>query len=409
MLDYFLVMLLGFLGSFGHCIGMCGPLTAAFSIAQGQAITPTLWRSLVFHSLLNLGRLISYTLVGAGIGAIGSVLMAGGQFAGIDSPFRQGITFITGIVLIWMGLMQVLPKGLPNLPFLHPLKQAGLHQRLNTAMMRLSAHSHSLTPVLLGMTWGLIPCGFLYAAQIKAAATGNLWTGAATMLAFGLGTVPSMLGIGLSTSRMSLDRRGQLFRMGGWVMLTIGILTLLRTSEMVDYTGHGALLLLMLTLVARPLSRVWPWLLTYRRGLGVGGFILSFAHATHMLDHTFDWTLDTLPYLLPLQQIGIWTGMIALVSLIPLALSSFDASVRYLGHYWHKLHLLVLPAFFLVVIHTALLGSHYLGALDDNEIAHKIQTGVLILGAAGVFLMRWRRIWLIFNLENVYGSSRSFD
>ena len=174
---------------------------------------------------------MSYTLVGAGIGAIGSVLMAGGQFAGIDSLLRQGITLLTGIVLIWMGLMQVLPKGLPNLPFLHPLKQAGLHQRLNTAMMRLSAHSHSLTPILLGMTWGLIPCGFLYAAQIKAAATGNLWTGAATMLAFGLGTVPSMLGIGLSTSRMSRDRRGQLFRMGGWVMLTIGILTLLRTSD----------------------------------------------------------------------------------------------------------------------------------------------------------------------------------
>ncbi len=409
MLDYFLIVLLGFLGSFGHCIGMCGPITVAFALAQSQSTPKSIWRSLIFHSLLNLGRIASYTLVGAGIGALGSVLMAGGQLAGIDSVLRQIVTCLTGIGLIWMGLVQILPHGLPNLPIWHPFKQVRLHDRLNHAMMSLSTRSTGFTPLLLGMTWGLIPCGFLYAAQIKAAATGNLWAGAATMGAFGLGTVPAMLGIGMSATHLSRDRRSQLFRMGGWVMLIIGISTLLRTSDMVDYTGHAALLLLALALVARPLSQVVPWLLAYRRALGVGGFILAIAHMTHMLGHSFDWTLDALPYLLPTQQVGIWAGFAALVGMTPLALTSFDAAVAYLGRYWRKLHLLVLPAFLLVVMHTILLGSHYLGALTDRAIEHQVHTGVLLLATVAVLAIRWRRIWSLFKLAQMYGSIRSIE
>jgi uncharacterized protein len=405
MLDLWLMTLLGFLGSFGHCIGMCGPLTVAFSLSQHSATPATVWRSLQFHTLLNLGRIISYALVGAGIGALGSVLIAGGQFAGIDSLLRRGLAIFTGSMLIWMGLAQVAPNLLPNLFFLHPFKQGGLHQRLNGAMQQLSERSHPLTPVLLGITWGLIPCGFLYAAQIKAAATGDLLKGATTMLAFGLGTLPSMLGIGLSTAGMSANRRSQLFRMGGWVMLTIGILTLLRSSEMVDYTGHAALILLMLALVARPLSRVWPWLLVYRRALGVGSFLVSLMHTAHMLDHAFSWHLDSVQFLLPSQQIGAWTGMLALVLMTPVALTSFDTIVQRLGKYWRWLHKLAIPVLILAVIHTVLMGSHYLGNLNW-AIANQLQTGVLIALAAGVFLIRWRWIWSLLSLEKFYVSSR---
>jgi uncharacterized protein len=405
MLDLWLMTLLGFLGSFGHCIGMCGPLTIAFSLSQHSAVPATIWRSLQFHTLLNLGRIMSYALVGAGIGALGSVLIAGGQFAGIDSLLRRGLAIFTGSVLIWMGLAQVAPNLLPKLFFLHPFKQGGLHQRLNGAMQQLSERSHPLTPVLLGITWGLIPCGFLYAAQIKAAATGDLLKGATTMLAFGLGTLPSMLAFGLSTAGMSANRRSQLFRMGGWVMLTIGILTLLRSSEMVDYTGHAALILLMLALVARPLSRVWPWLLVYRRALGVGSFLVSLMHTAHMLDHAFSWHLDSVQFLLPSQQIGAWTGMLALVLMTPVALTSFDTIVQRLGKYWRWLHKLAIPVLILVVIHTVLMGSHYLGNLDW-AIANQLQAGVLIALAAGVFLIRWRWIWSLLSLEKFYVSSR---
>lgn len=405
MLDYALVMLLGFLGSFGHCIGMCGPLTAAFSLAQGQSATPTVWRSLLFHGLLNIGRMTSYALVGGAIGVLGSVLIAGGQFSGIDSLLRRGIALFTGSLLIWMGLIQVAPALLPKIPFLHPMRPMRLHQRLNAAMTKLAVRSHPLTPFLLGIAWGLIPCGFLYAAQLKATATGDLWKGAATMLAFGLGTLPSMMGIGLSTARLSADRRSQLFRMGGWVMIAIGSLTLLRTSEMVDYNGHAALILLILALVARPLSRLLPGLMRYRRALGVGAFILSLAHTVYMLDHTFAWHLEAIPFLLPLQQVGVWAGITAMGLMIPLALTSFDSLAHRLGPYWHQIHKLASFTLVMAVIHAVLIGSHYLGNIEW-AIANKVCTGFLILCTVVVFLVRWRWIWFMVSLEKFYVSSR---
>jgi sulfite exporter TauE/SafE len=389
MLDWLLVMALGFLGSFGHCVGMCGPLTVAFSFTPQQTAAPDWKRQLTFHGLLNLGRIMSYALVGAGIGAVGSVLIAGGQLAGIDSVLRRSLTIVTGCLLIWVGLAQISPQSLPRIPLLHPLMKGPLHERLSRAMMQLSQRSGWLTPALLGFTWGLIPCGFLYAAQIKAAETGDLWQGAATMLAFGLGTVPSMLGIGLFSSLLSTDQRSQLFRLGGWVTLAIGILTLLRTDQMVDYTGHAALLLLILALIARPIARFWAQPLQYRRALGVGAFVLSVAHTLHMVDHTFNWNSEALAFMLPMHRAAIWSGAIALLLMLPAALTSFDWMVKHLGKYWRWLHLLTVPALLLAVVHAILIGSSYLGRLEWTT-TQKGLSALLAAIALAVLLLRSR-------------------
>jgi hypothetical protein len=268
-----------------------------------------------------------------------------------------------------MGLVQIMPSGLPNVPFLNPIAQLGLHQRLSNAMMRLSLHSHPLTPALLGMTWGLIPCGFLYTAQLKAAETSNMVQGALTMLAFGLGTLPSMLGIGIFAGMLSRDRRSQLFRLGGWITLTIGVLTLLRTSDMVDYTGHGGLILLTLALAARPLSQIFKFcasLMLYRRAIGVGAFVLSLAHTFHKIEHTFQWNFDSLSFMIPQHQISIWIGAIAIVLMLPAALTSTDWMMSKLGKAWRYLHLLSVPALVLASVHTIAIGSSYLGAMEWN-------------------------------------------
>jgi uncharacterized protein len=405
MLDLLLIVTLGFLGSFGHCAGMCGPLTAAFALSQ-KSPQPAQWQhSLRFHGLLNLGRILSYTLVGAAIGGLGSVLVAGGQLAGIESPLRRGIAIFTGLLLIWFGLAQILPTTLPKLPLLHPLAQGKWHDRLSRAMVTLSLSERWWTPALLGLVWGLVPCGFLYAAQIKAAETQSLTQGAVTMLAFGLGTTPMMLGVGVSTSVLSCDRRSQLFRLGGWVSLTIGLLTLLRSSEMVDYTGHLALGLLMLALVARPLSRVLPWLLTYRRAIGVGAFVFSVAHTAHMIDHSFEWNVEALSFLPQPQQASIWLGAIALCLMIPAALTSFDRLVVKLGRYWRWIHLLTVPALVLAVVHTVLIGSHYLGN-PEWTIANQVTAGLLGVFTISVLLARSRQVWSLLSLEKFYGSSR---
>lgn len=392
-MELFLVLVLGFLGSFGHCAGMCGPIAVAFSLSEQKE------RSLPFHLLLNLGRLLSYALVGVAIGGLGSVLIAGGQMAGVGSLLRRGMALVTGGLLIWFGLAQVSPGLLPRLPFLHPL-QGRLHERLSSAMVKLSLSDRPWTPLILGSAWGLIPCGFLYSAQLQAASTGNLWKGALTMLVFGLGTLPTMLFVGMVTGMLSRDRRSQLFRMGGWVTLAIGVLTLLRSSDtMVDYTGHAALFLLILSLVARPISRVWSTPLRYRRALGVGAFILSIAHTFHMVVHAWNWDLNKIAFMLPQYQWGIGLGAMALGLMLPLALTSFDRAQQWKG--WRSLHLLAIPAMILAVFHTILIGSHYLGALQVSQGNQVATVGLGAIGLIGL-LVRGRWVWQLLGISKWY-------
>ncbi len=385
MLDFWLIMSLGFLGSFGHCVGMCSPLTVAFSLGQHQN-TPNLRQQLQFHILLNLGRLLSYTLVGVGIGGLGSVLLAGGQMAGVGSELRRWVAIITGLMLIWFGLRQINPNLLPRIPLLH----SNLHNRLSTAMVKLSFNLQWWTPALLGMTWGLMPCGFLYAAQIKAAETSDLVGGGLTMLAFGLGTLPTMLTVGVSTSFLSKDKRSQLFRMGGWVTVAIGAIALLRTGDtMVDYTGHAALLCLMLALIARPVSDFWAAPLRYRRGLGVGAYVLSVAHTTHMMEHSLQWNFQAF-WFLPLEfQWAIVAGGVALILMTPAALTSFDVMQKKLGKYWRKIHLLGVLALIFTSIHAVVIGSHYLGSLQTT-FGHQLAAILLGIITFAILLLRLR-------------------
>jgi uncharacterized protein len=411
MIDLFLLFLLGFLGSFGHCAGMCGPIAAAFSLSQrqdqsavGKPSRHLLSSAVRFHILLNLGRLLSYALIGAGIGALGSVLIAGGQMAGVGSLLRRVMAIVTGSLLIWFGLTQVSPEILPKLPVLHPLLQGKLHERLSQAMVKVSFGDRWWTPFFLGAIWGLIPCGFLYTAQIKAAGTGSLWAGGLTMLGFGLGTLPTMLLVGVSAEAMSRDRRSQLFRMGGWVTLVIGILTLLRSADtMVDYTGHAALICLVLALIARPISHLWSFPLRYRRALGVGAFILSIAHMFHMVVHAWNWRVDKLFFMLPQHQAGVMLGGVALLLMLPLALTSFDRAQKWLGKGWRSLHLLSIPALVLVILHTILVGSHYLGALPITGFNRGAAIGLGVIGAI-VLLLRWRGVWSLLRCDKLYVS-----
>lgn len=405
LLDLFLIAALGFLGSFGHCVGMCGPLTVAFSLSS-QSENTSWWQQSKFHVLLNLGRMLSYGLVGAAIGGLGSILVEGGQLAGVGSELRQWIAIITGLMLIFFGLRQINPDFLPRIPFLHPLLQGGLHNRLNSGMSKLSLQNSWYTPALLGMTWGLMPCGFLYTAQIKAAQTGNMWMGAATMLAFGFGTFPMMLGVGVSASLIGKDKRSQLFRLGGWVTLAIGVITLLRTGDtMVDYTGHAGLALLMLALIARPISSLWAAPMRYRRALGVGAFVLSLAHTAHMMEHSLGWKLNSFFFLPPEFQLGMALGAAALILMAPAALTSFDSLQKSLGKYWRLIHLLSVPALILSAIHALIIGSNYLGSVQSTllEKSAPIILGIVTLA---VLLLRTRIFWSIFGLQRFYVSSK---
>ena len=399
IIDLLLIGVLGFLGSFGHCLGMCGPLTVAFSFSDESLSSRKI--PFQFYLLLNLGRILSYALVGAMIGGVGSVLIASGQMAGIGSFFRQGIAILTGILLIILGLAQINPTVFHRFPIIHPLSPQNLHDRLSKLMVNISLQNHGFTPLLLGLIWGFIPCGFLYTAQIKAAETGNISLGILTMLAFGLGTFPTMLGVGILTQKFTSDRRSQLFRLGGWITLLIGILTLLRTGNHVDYSGYGSLICLIIALISRPISRLWSQPLKYRRVFGVGAFVLAVVHSVQMLDHTFQWNLTGFDFMIPQHQGGILAGGLAFLLMVPLAITSFDKIQTQLGILWRRIHLLAVPAFILAVIHVLLIGSNYLGGFELTLMI-KIRVALLLLLSLVVLLIRYPNVWLLFGLEKFY-------
>jgi uncharacterized protein len=407
--DLLLIAAVGFLGSFGHCAGMCSPIALAFSLQQSQqksnhqsktSLNPSQikFSALSFHLWLNLGRLLSYGVIGGIIGAIAQVLVAGGQLAGLDSSVRRGIAIATGIFLILFGLSQLglkLPKLFKS--FNKNSNKLSLHALSQSLMQRFPSN-----PLFLGIIWGLMPCGFLYGAQIKAAETANLGAGIATMLAFGLGTLPVMVGVGIFSSRLSQDRRGQLSRLGGWLTVAIGVITLLRTGNtMTDYSGHTAMIFLSLALIARPIKSLWAYPLQMRRALGVGAFSLGLIHTLHMIDHSWGWNFRTLVFMLPSHQIGTWAGIGAMILMIPGAVTSFDGAVQHLGSNWRKLHLLAVPALILVCLHGVLIGSHYLGKLvwgEDAVVRVILLVGFTLLVLAG----RSPWVWKILAIREYY-------
>ncbi|MEM9271674.1 MAG: sulfite exporter TauE/SafE family protein [Cyanobacteria bacterium P01_F01_bin.143] len=376
-LDFFLIASLGFVGSFGHCAGMCGPLAVSFSLSSQdqEKWLGGFW----FHCLLNLGRITSYGLVGIALGSFGDLLFT--------VQLRQIIGLATGLLLIWLGITRINPNLLPNFPVIHPL-QGQLHQKLGAAMSQVASQNKWWTPTVLGLFWGLIPCGFLYVAQITAAETGNIWNGAMIMLAFGLGTMPTMLILGISASRISADRRSQLFLLGGWITLAMGILTLFRTDAMVDYTGHGALALLSLALIARPISHWWSTPLKYRRAIGIGAYAIAIAHILRMGDHTLNWNWQTVLFMLPQHRFGLIMGIIALLLLTPAVFTSTNYWQKSLGKYWRKIHLLSVPALILATMHGICIGSHYLGELNGNW-SNQISAIALMSMTIGVLSLRF--------------------
>lgn len=398
-IDLLLMLGLGFFGSFGHCVGMCGPLTVALALSS-HSPAPTWQDSLRFHGLLNLGRLLSYALVGSLLGAVSATVVATGQLVGIGSDLRAGVVLLSGCLLIWWGLVQIKPQLLPPAP-----------QFLNRQLHRFVSASMAgqQSPVFLGLMWGLMPCGFLYAAQLKAIESGNSWWGAATMLAFGLGTMPMMLGVGVASSHWSSDRHSQLRRAGGWITVLVGLLTLGRSGDtMVDVTGYGALICLAAALVARPLSRFWPQLLSYRRLLGVGAMVLSIAHMWHMVEHTWGWNLAALFFMLPSQQVGIWSGLAALLCLVLPAATSFDVAQQHLGQAWRRLHLLAVPALILGMTHCLLIGASYFGTVQVNSGQQWRSIGLISIVLL-LLLLRLRWFWSLLSIERFYASGVTRD
>ncbi|MBR1822425.1 MAG: sulfite exporter TauE/SafE family protein [Clostridia bacterium] len=184
-----------------HCVAMCGGINLAQSAASAQSGRRVTGANLQY----NLGRIISYTLVGGIVGAIGSVF-------GLSAAAQAGIQIAAAafMVLMALNLMDIgVLKGLvPSLP-------AGLRTRLMGRGSRSSLY--------VGLLNGLMPCGPLQAMQLYALSTGSWWMGALSMLCFCLGTVPLMLGFGLVSGRLNKRFAAPMRIASGALVLLMGL------------------------------------------------------------------------------------------------------------------------------------------------------------------------------------------
>lgn len=225
-----------------HCVGMCGGFVAAYSlpIARRQAgaggvVRVFKPRLLAAHLLYNAGRLTTYALIGGLMGLLGSFVEVSGRLLGV-----QGLaSILAGAFMILLGLS--LGHWLPRVRWLQPAWTGGL-RRLVEAGERLASRSSGLGSYLsLGLLLGLMPCGPLYAMQIGAAGTGGWPQGALTLLAFGLGTVPALFGVGLLSTILGGQLPHQVFKVAAILVIVLGVLTLMRGLAMLGLVPHAGL------------------------------------------------------------------------------------------------------------------------------------------------------------------------
>jgi sulfite exporter TauE/SafE len=181
---YLTAITVGFLGSF-HCIGMCGPLAMALPHSGNST------SALVFGRLLyNLGRILTYSIIGFVFGSLGSVF----SFRG----WQSNASILSGILIILFVLFSndFLAKKI-NIKLVNV--SVGLKKYFNVFLKRNSYSSL----FSIGLLNGVLPCGFVYLALAGAAATGSILGGGMYMFLFGLGTLPMMFILSLSGSFVS--------------------------------------------------------------------------------------------------------------------------------------------------------------------------------------------------------------
>lgn len=208
----FSALVLGLLGG-GHCLGMCGGLMGALTLAIPREQRGQRLRLLMAY---NMGRIVSYAIAGFFSGMVG--------WAVANSPGATTMRVVAALLLIAMGLY--LAGWWSGLTHIERLGR-GLWRHLQPIATRLLPISSIPRALLLGALWGWLPCGLVYSTLLWAASQGNAIDSALLMLAFGVGTWPVLLATGLAAERTTaLLRKRSVRATGGVLVIVFGIWTL---------------------------------------------------------------------------------------------------------------------------------------------------------------------------------------
>lgn len=211
-MDYTLAFMAGILGS-GHCVGMCGSLVSACFVRMGEAgkgVVP----AVAYHG----ARVSVYVLVGFIAAGLGLALVS----SGIVGKVQGILQIIAGLVVILLGLdiLGWLPRRLPLIGM--PMRSFGKYY------FAAASKGAVRGAAVAGLMNGLMPCALTLAVAVKATAAPEIWQGGALMLAFGLGTLPSMLFVSFVLGRLGAQARGWLLKGAAMVVIALGAATLMQ-------------------------------------------------------------------------------------------------------------------------------------------------------------------------------------
>ena len=214
-IDIVSIITIAFLGSFGHCIGMCGGIVIAYS---GTKIDQewSKFKQAISHLFYSFGRILTYVVLGAMFGYLGGVATFSNTANGI-------LWIVAGTAMILAGL-----SLFGKIKFLilieHSFSKSFWYQQSFKSLLR---NQSLLSFFLLGMLNGLLPCGFVYFFAITAASTGSTFYGALVMLIFGLSTIPALFSLGFFVGLFKhVSFRNIMMRLAAITVLLYGVYTI---------------------------------------------------------------------------------------------------------------------------------------------------------------------------------------
>ncbi len=205
-MEIWTAFILGLVGSL-HCAGMCGPLALAMPSTGDSRV-----QYFAGRLSYNLGRLVTYCVLGIVFGVVGRTLLLAGV--------QRWVSIVLGLALL-AGLL-----GSRELALWHPATR--LVQSIKLHMSSLLRHRSLRSLAFLGLLNGFLPCGLVYVACAGAVATGGVLPGTQYMAAFGVGTIPLMLAIGLSGKLIPTPVRLQLRKAIPVSVFLLSLLLILR-------------------------------------------------------------------------------------------------------------------------------------------------------------------------------------
>jgi sulfite exporter TauE/SafE len=221
---FFAVFLVGLLGGV-HCAGMCGGIVSALTLQMPRTRSERgpIW---LIHLAYNLGRISSYSIAGAAMGVLGSL----GLLLNNALPVQMTLYIGANVMMIALGLYLTGLTG--ALAF---TERAGqwLWRRVQPLTRRFLPVRGPAQAFPLGMLWGWLPCGLVYSVLAMALLTGSAERGAATLLVFGLGTLPNLMLAGLLLARFRGIVQGRALRLGsGLLVLGFGVWGLINATTL---------------------------------------------------------------------------------------------------------------------------------------------------------------------------------